>query len=307
MKKIRKHLIGVFSFLLCGAVLLGTALFPHPREEATAEKCVVRVWNVDTFEGGKGSRAAFLKKVASRAEKKKAGVYYMIGAYTVEGAKAALREGDCPDMISFGLGLEEIAQNCLPLNKKFAGGEREGKFFAYPWCRGGYALFSLTEDFSQAGETAISCGGENLPQVAAALAGIKGAECPSQEAYVRFLNGEYRYLLGTQRDLCRFASRNVSVYFKPLTEFCDLYQYISLLSAEKGGECRFFLEELLSEQSQEELTSIGMYPVSAKNEFLGDGTHYLAGAFAAAEERETLLSYARAGEIKNLVKFLKTV
>ncbi len=74
-------------------------------------------------------------------------------------------------------------------------------------------------------------------EVAAALNNLSGEEIDSLSAYVAFLNGKYRYLLGTQRDRCRFVSRGVEVYEKPLNEFCDLYQYVSVLSAEKRSEC----------------------------------------------------------------------
>ena len=94
------------------------------------------------FEGGKGSRTAFLKSVAREL---KGEAYYLVTSYTLEGALSAFAEGDAPDVLSFGVGLSEFAERLLPLPYSFAGGELGGKTLAYPWCMGGYYLFSLTD------------------------------------------------------------------------------------------------------------------------------------------------------------------
>lgn len=285
-------------FLLVAALFFACAFYPSEKEE-TPVRQVVRVWNVDTFEGGKGSRTAFLKSVARRVEEKTDGVYFLVLSVAPEGAKQSFAEGDFPDMISFGIGISEFAERALPLPYSFKGGELGGGTLAYPWCAGGYYLFSLNENFGEEGSTAISCGGSNLPQVAAAIGDIAGEELPSLTAYAGFLEGKYRYLLGTQRDICRFRARDVAVYSKSLGGYCDLYQYISVLSAEKKGECLAFLGELLSEETQKNLSSIGMLSLG---ETSGSRT---PGAFLSDEGRNALLTAAR--EEKNLEKFLKSI
>ena len=289
-------------FLIAVEVVLGAVFFPHAERAEAEGKRVVRIWNVDTFEGGKGSRTSFLKKIARRVEKKNAGVYYMISGYTAEGANAAAAAGEAPDALSFGVGLSAYAEKSLPLPLSFAGGEIAGNCLAYPWCRGEYSLYSLTDNFTEAGAAAISSGGSNLPQVGAALAGVKGEEVESLSAYVRFLNGEYRYLLGTQRDMCRFASRGIAVYRKTLSEYNDLYQYFSLLSADKREDCLLLLQELLSDRAQEELSSIGMFPVK------GDQSVYTVSVFSDAASLADLAARAKSEEgIKNPQKFLKNI
>ena len=173
-----------FLLLLAAAVIV---FVPQKSEKAEA-RTVVRVWNIDTFEGGKGSRTAFLKSVAREL---KGEAYYLVTNYTLEGALSAFAEGDAPDVLSFGVGLSEFAERLLPLKREFAGGELGGKTLAYPWCMGGYYLFSLT-DFEGEGRTALSVGGENLPAVAARLEGISGEETESVAAYTGFLSGKYR-------------------------------------------------------------------------------------------------------------------
>lgn len=289
------------AFALCAGIFAAAAFFPRDKETEKQDVRVVRVWNVDTFEGGKGSRTAFLASVARAAEAERERVYYLVLSYTAEGARAAMQEGTYPDILSFGIGLDCAAERALPLGRDFAGGETD-ECLAYPWCAGGYFLFSLDEDFTAEGKTAISCGGSNLVQVAAALAGVSGEEVPSLDAYSGFLSGKYRYLLGTQRDICRFASRGVAVGIQPLLAYNDLYQYISVLSSEKKEDCDAFVRVLLSDRTQERLSSIGMYP-------LADGTAegYTASVFSSPQSLGELLSAARTGEEKNIVKFLKKI
>ena len=303
LKKCLNILKNALPFVLCVAIILCATLIPRGKEvQADTPKRVITVWNVDTFEGGKGSRTSFLKKIARRTEKKRGGVYYLISSYTKEGAEAALSQGVTPDILSFGVGLSDFAEKSLPIPLSFAGGETDGGCLAYPWCRGKYYLFSLTDNFEEAGETAIGCGGSNLSVVSAAFEGIQGTEMEALAAYTGFLGEKYRYLLGTQRDECRFLSRGVQVYKRELSEYCDLYQYFSVLSSELRDDCFALLDELLSQEAQEELSEIGMYPLS------GDEAKRTVSAFSSADALQILHDRATHGdEIKNLDNFLKSI
>ncbi len=303
-RNFKKHLAAGVCFLLSAAVILLAAFFPAEKKEVEAEKRIVRVWNVDTFEGGRGSRTAFLKSAARRVEKKRSGVYYLIGSYTAEGAEAAFAEGKAPDVLSFGVGLSAYLERSQPLPYSFPGGEVGGKTLAYPWCKGGYALFSKSDDFQEEGKTAISCGGSNLAEAAAFLSGVRGEAMSSDLAYTKFLSGEYRYLLGTQRDLCRFKTRGENVFYRPLPAFCDLYQYFSVLSTEKRDDCLALLDELLA--SGEKLGEIGMYPAEEDGDF-AEKPASTVGVFSSREALGEILQAARQGDEKNLRKFLKTV
>lgn len=279
-----------FLLLLAAAVIV---FVPQKSKEAEA-RTVVRVWNIDTFEGGKGSRTAFLKSVARELQGE---AYYLVTSYTLEGALTAFAEGEAPDVLSFGVGLSEFAERLLPLSYFFAGGELGGKTLAYPWCMGGYYLFSLT-DFEGEGRTALSVGGENLPAVAARLEGITGEETESVAAYTGFLSGKYRYLLGTQRDVCRFQARGAIVQARPLTKYCDLYQYIGILSAEKRDVSLAFVEALLSPEVQGRLSQIGMFPLENKAE-------RTVSVFSSREALGRLAAAAREGDVPE--KYLKSI
>ena len=279
-----------FLFVLAAAVLV---FLPQKSGEAEA-RTVVRVWNIDTFEGGKGSRTAFLKSVARGLQGE---AYYLVTSYTLEGALSAFAEGEAPDVLSFGVGLSAFAERLLPLPYSFAGGELGGKTLAYPWCMGGYYLFSLT-DFEGEGRTALSVGGENLPVVAARLEGIAGEETESVAAYTGFLSGKYRYLLGTQRDVCRFQARGAIVQARPLTKYCDLYQYIGILSSEKREASLAFVEALLSPEVQGRLSEIGMFP-------LENNAERTVSVFSSREALGQLAAAAREGDVPE--KYLKSI
>ena len=279
-----------FLLLLAAAVIV---FLPQKSKQAGA-RTVVRVWNIDTFEGGKGSRTAFLKNVAREL---KGEAYYLVTSYTLEGALSAFAEGEAPDVLSFGVGLSEFAERLLPLPYSFAGGELGGKTLAYPWCMGGYYLFSLT-DFEGDGRTALSVGGENLPAVAARLEGITGEETESVAAYTGFLSGKYRYLFGTQRDVCRFQARGAIVQARSLTKYCDLYQYIGILSAEKREASLAFVEALLSPEVQGRLSQIGMFP-------LKNNAGRTVSVFSSREALGRLAAAAREGDVPE--KYLKSI
>ncbi len=294
----------LIPFALILAVIFTVAFYPRTKRESRGEtvKKVIRVWNVDTFEGGKGSRTNFLKQAASEAEQENRDVCFLVTSYTEEGANRAFAMGEKPDILSFGIGLSVSLESSLPLPYSFSGGETDDGCFAYPWCRGEYYLFSLSDNFEEEGNVAISSGGNNLVEVAAALHHIDGDKIDSLSAYVTFLNKQYRYLLGTQRDICRFMSRNVTVYKKPLNEFCDLYQYISVLSSQKREECFAFVETLLSEKMQNKLESIGMFKAEKR------GALRTVSAFTDSAALNLVRDAAKGDEaIKNLDKFLKNI
>ena len=304
MKGLISLLKKTLPFMLIFAMVMTVIFYPSTGKEGKGDevKRVVRVWNVDTFEGGKGSRTSFLKRAATRVEKKRKDVYYLITSYTEEGVNRAFESGQKPDILSFGIGVSAYLESSLPLPYSFAGGETESGCYAYPWCRGEYYLFSLVDNFEEEGEVAISAGGSNLVEVAAALHALSGEKIDSLSAYVAFLSGKYRYLLGTQRDVCRFSTRGVNVYQKPLNEFCDLYQYVSVLSAEKMDDCFAFVDELLSEDVQKQLDTIGMLPVAS-----GEALRTVS-AFTDRDALNLVREAATGDEpSKNLDKFLKNI
>lgn len=180
------------------------------------------LWQIDSFEGGTGSRAAYLQEKGN--DYKKLGFEYVnVVTLSAEAAKMNIENGNLPDIISFGAsdcGLENSINSEYKINC---------------WCYGSYCLLSVGEsaDFSDASieNTIINGGKNNLVQAAALTCGLEGADMQSSTyAYVDLVNGKYKYLLGTQRDIYRLNARKISYSVKPITQFNDLYQLIAVCS-----------------------------------------------------------------------------
>ncbi len=65
------------------------------------------------------------------------------------------------------------------------------------------------------------------------------------------LNGKYKYLLGTQRDIFRLKTRGAEFKISPITQFNDLYQIISVTSkdSKKQSIATQFINHLISESN----------------------------------------------------------
>jgi hypothetical protein len=305
-------LFRIGCFILIIIALVYALIFPSLTPEAEEQTRVLRLWHIDSFEGGKGSRMSFLKKAARAFEKREGNVYIMVNTYTREGVAEALQRGENADMVSFSCGLDGIAEKCVELPYSFAGGEIGGKTYAYPWCAGQYYYFSKENDFSSlsAEGLLLSKGGENVPAAAAVLSGMAGGEIEAEDstsAYVDFLNGKYPYMLGTQRDVCRFASRKAEVYTMPVEEYSDLYQYLAVTAQEKEeiSLCLSFLNYLLSDEVQAELPSIGMY--SAGEVTVETTLSAFVDSIGVETFRETAEGALASGEMKILKSCLKSL
>lgn len=121
---------------------------------------VITIWQVDTFEGGTGSRTAWLNKLMSSLESQYNGVYFVVRSMTPERAKTLLASGNesiMPDMISFGRGLIENPEELLmEIPEEYFTGlmpELIGACsnYAVPWAFGGYAVFADSELASKHG------------------------------------------------------------------------------------------------------------------------------------------------------------
>lgn len=236
-----------------------------------------------------------------------------------------MAEGNYPDLLSFGVGFCPPAERLKPLNGyDFFAGQSGKTTFAAPWCRGGYAVYSKSADISslQTKKVAISAGKNNLTGFAAAMEGFVGSfdEKDSTTAYVEFLNGKYDYLIGTQRDACRFLTRGESVYIRPMRAYSDLYQYVAVLATTEEAQevCDAFLRLLFSEKTQKTLSKIGMlsafYDVYDESDPYHDeleksSADFAPSAFSDAGTLDEMKANAKAsllsGNAEVLKKFVK--
>lgn len=317
LKKTRKFFGRALWWCALFAVCFLSAVyaFPYLRSggagasgESVNRPTVLSLWHTDTFEGGRGSRAAFLKRAAAEYGKQNGNVIVLVSSYSAEGLKAALNNGETPDLLSFGIGTEIDPSAFMPLGAEFFKGLKTGAsagtgnvVSAVPWCMNCYALYTEKGDFANASaeNTLVAKGGKNLAEAAAALAffgsKISDGVKESVAAYAAFLNGEKEFLLGTGRDIYRFAARNRQVKAKFLPEYNDLYQQIGVLSARTDQKKRAagarFIAYLLSEDVQKRLPQIGMFSAYCKAyAAAGDNVTEAAGALAAQLENEMFAS-----------------
>lgn len=239
----KKKFFRFLLFALCFAIIITVpimAIMNKKKANAVSdEMTVLNVWQIDSFEGGKGSRAKYLQDLGKKFSKKN-GCYVTVSSLSADAARLNLKNGNVPDLISYGAGtygIESYIRGRLPY---------------YCWCNGGYCYLSLDtnanfEDIS-VNNLIINGGTDNLADVTALLCGVNGAEkAKPTSAYVRLINGEFKYLLGTQRDIFRLRTRGVAFAVKPVTAFNDLYQNISVTcsSDKKAVYAELFIEFLL--------------------------------------------------------------
>lgn len=262
---------------------------------------VLTLWQIDSFEGGRGSRAEYLRSLAHDYAKT-ANVYIEVTALSSDAARTNISAGVVPDIISYGAGFYGIESLVS---------EGYGK----AWCRGAYCLIALSgTDFSSVStaNTVINEGKDNLVSVAALFSGLQGADYAAPtSAYVSLISGEYDFLLGTQRDVIRLQTRGESFEVKPLPEFNDLYQYISVLT--RDGEKAAVAEEYINYVllHGESLTRIGM--LCDGETLYSDEMHALEGvdfsytipAVASSGAVDEIKKAARSGDINLLKSLLK--
>lgn len=305
--KIKQIIVRAVFFVLCTAILIATpvAVAVKNRVKGDAENSfmLLNVWQVDCFEGGKGSRASYLQNIGNRF-KENGGCYVNVVSLSLDAAIQNIGAGTLPDLISYGAG----ACGLDVLNGK--------KFTS--WAHGGYCMLALDEnaDFGDvnAANTVINSGTENLSAAAALLCGAGGApsELPT-EAYVSLLNGNYKYLLGTQRDIFRLKTRGVNFKIQPVSSFNDLYQNISVTSEDPRK--LFYGEKFIDflKRNSSELKNIGlMGDVKLYDDEMGalEGLEYevkLVSPLSQSAKSEILgaIENSDIKKLKNLLKSLK--
>ena len=234
---------------ICVAFFVSFLCMNSRKKSVGAEEVntALTVWQIDSFEGGKGSRADYLQNIGKDFSKKEH-CYINVVSLTAEAARLNLANGNIPDIVSYGAGMCGIESYVTDYTV---------------WCRGVYCLLSLDTncDFSDVNteNTVINKGKDNFSGVVAVFNGLENAVYESStSAYVKLINGEYKYLLGTQRDIFRLRTRNVAFSVKPITVFNDLYQNLSITTQCKyNAYAQKYIDYVLSRQN--EINRIGMF------------------------------------------------
>ena len=237
-------------------------------QEPNGYSGILNLWHIETFEGGSGSRAEFLKKRAIEFESKNKGVLVSVQTYTQEQAVEKIANGDTFDMISFsyGVGCDVLSLLCAFEGKVnlrddlVAGGVIDGKIFALPWAFGGYTLCAFDDVLTKTGgvlslQNAFDFGyaknDKNNTQVVSLGIGFAQYTNPFQlfadegvvgdktkwtndlsvtpyQAYQGFLDKKFAVLLGSQRDLSRVLQKQSQGKLQDVT-FAFLSGYTDLV------------------------------------------------------------------------------
>lgn len=263
---------------------------------------VLTLWQIDCFEGGKGSRARYLKDAADNFFKGD-GVYVTVTSLSAQAARDNISSGNIPDMISYGAGFYGIESLI------------NDRDFAYKcWCRGAYFIITLDNDADFADvdslNTVVNSGRDNLAAACALFEGLSGAAIsPPTVAYVELINKKYKYLLGTQRDLYRLETRGAEYSAIPVTSFNDLYQNISILCADENySHCISFISHLLKNDGG--VAELGMISKGAEcsgalSEAKKASAEYSLSAFVSSEVHQSIMSALSNGDINYLKNLLK--
>lgn len=168
--------------LLCGILLFMVFATPHllgsvgkdilgnelaKRREQNFHG-VINVWQIDSFEGGVGSRTAWLNRRLTELEKKYVGIYFVVKSVSVELLPQLLQHSK-PDLISFGGGVFTPAQASellLPIaspNTLVPSLVASCQGLAVPMFFGGYCLLTGTEFASRMDPNEDLAGYLNMP------------------------------------------------------------------------------------------------------------------------------------------------
>lgn len=255
---------------------------------------VINVWQIDSFEGGIGSRTNFLQEISKSFEKKNNGVYINVETITVEKAEKLISSGQKkPDIISYGNGVNIDESNFinLELENMPTAIKKSTTLKAVPWCMGAYFMIGDADKTkwgndgyvkkTKKGESTIFSVGVPERKGHNALGGVnilngefsifKGTSQEVFEAY-NYSQKTIR-MIGTQRDLYRLQgledkqkARNGEVTFLGYT---DLFQYVSIFNCEnskKTDMMNSYINFLLEKNQQDKLGDIGMFPVMVEAE-----------------------------------------
>lgn len=297
MKKLKKALPILLVVLFAAAILAAVLPLLPQTPSQTDEKHyqgVLELWNVESFEGGSGSRQSWLTSRAAQFEKNHEGLFVHVTTLTEAQLCEKLNGGETFDLVCFSRGAGALVQNLLSSytgsvadirENILVSGQVGGSVSALPIFTGVYCLFAresqlpaesvlietvLSNTYSRkVGKTTYSlapliCGftSHNSPVSALALSGAKGncsvsEDVTQYEAYEKFVaNKTAVTLLGTQRDLFRLSRREENGKVEKLA-FSALSGYTDLVQ---------YLGIASSCEESECATEFAQYLVSEKSQ-----------------------------------------
>jgi hypothetical protein len=122
---IKKRLLALFLLLIvCVVVPIMATLRCSGKMSESQDIQHLTIWQIDSFEGGKGSRASFLSNLSQKCFKGE-NCYVTVTALSSDAARENLKNDNLPDIISYGSGFYGLESYINATD------------FAYKtWCRG---------------------------------------------------------------------------------------------------------------------------------------------------------------------------
>lgn len=121
---------------------------------------ILRLWNVDSFEGGTASKSSFLEKISMLFEKENKGSFVKVENMTEDEVVASIKAGSYPDLVCFGTGMSKYFERKLVrfeddialsvLSNFYGAGLQNGKLVAIPIMTGVYSLICSSERIERA-------------------------------------------------------------------------------------------------------------------------------------------------------------
>lgn len=120
---------------------------------------IVHIWNVSTWQVGKGNAASWLEKKSRSFEKRNSGIYISVENITAEEYKKRTENGEKPDILSFGTGFINNPQDIfetISLPNKIKSGVNDSalylnKAYSMPYMMGAYGIYINEELLQSAG------------------------------------------------------------------------------------------------------------------------------------------------------------
>lgn len=276
----------IIAFLMLGPFTFMPSLLNSQaninRVDSYRYQGILELWHIETFEGGSASRSGFLERQAIAFEKENKGTYIVVKTMTPEQLKLNLQNNSKPNMLSFGIGVEDIfVDDLCKLDFEMTvrsdilqGGKFNNELLAMPYILGGYAFITQNNvQDTTVGKTGTGAVGSTNPFKACASENIKvsfadNLDYDTYNTYDKYLKGNYDNLLGTQRDVYRISNRVnkgvlSNVNYKFLSGYTDLVQYISIFKTTELEQeiCKDFVKKLVSDEVQNKLANINLFSV----------------------------------------------
>ena len=204
---------------------------------------VLEIWNIDSFEGGSGSKSSFLSNIAIDFEKQNKGTYFMVKNMSEQECELAISQGQYPAMFSYGTAIGKSLKNYLQkIDVKYnvnaqilETGKIDSDVYAVGWCQSRYVYISSQEVVgdNKIADIALSRGfvttnKKGKQKITYSVAFGEKINHPSKllnynnepyaydenninktayNAYCDYVEGKSQILLGTIRDYLRIENR----------------------------------------------------------------------------------------------------